>query len=87
MKSLKSFKTPLRYPGGEIKDESQEDIKYSLVHKEQTEPGKYIVFPPTIPHESECNTSNSDRITIAADAFPSGLINRGGTSRLKVNVL
>ena len=81
------FEKTNMYPGGEIKDESQEDIKYSLVHKEPTEPGKYIVFPPTIPHESECNTSNSDRITIAADAFPSGLINRGGTSRLKVNVL
>ena len=75
------------YPGGGIEDESQEDIKYSLVHKEPTEPGKYIVFPSTIPHESEPNTSEEDRITIAADASLTGLINRGGTSRLMVNVL
>ena len=75
------------YPGGEILNEEEEDIKYSLVHKEPTEPGKYIVFPPTIPHKSECNSSSGDRITLAADAFPTGLVNRGGTSRLMVNVL
>jgi len=61
--------------------------KYYLVHKEPTEPGKYIVFPSTIMHRTEPNTYHDDRITIACDAFPTGLISQGYTSRLKVQVL
>ena len=60
---------------------------YELVHEEPTEPGKYIVFHPTIIHESTPNTSNEDRITMACDAFPDGLINKGATSRLNVRLL
>ena len=45
------------------------------------------MFPPTITHRSTPNTSNEDRITIAANAFPTGVINAGGVSRLHVEVL
>ena len=60
---------------------------YFLVHEEATEPGKFIVFPPMITHRATPNTSNEDRITIAANAFPTGVINAGGVSRLHVEVL
>ena len=60
---------------------------YFLVHEEATEPGKFIVFPPMITHRATPNTSNEDRITIAANAFPTGVINGGGVSRLHVEVL
>ena len=63
------------------------DFKYHLTHEEPTEPGKFIVFPPTIRHYAQPNTSNMPRMTIAANAFPSGLIESGGVSRMKVEVL
>tara|TARA_B100000073_G_scaffold137296_1_gene112680 strand:- start:3091 stop:3714 length:624 start_codon:yes stop_codon:yes gene_type:complete len=61
--------------------------KFFLTHKEPTEPGKYIVFPPMIRHRAEVNTSDEDRITIAANAFPDGFINASGVSHLHVKVL
>ena len=64
-----------------------EEDKYFITHEEPTEPGKYLVFPPTIVHRAQPNTSNEDRVTIACDAFPNGLINQGYTSRMKVQVL
>ena len=60
---------------------------YYLVHKEPTEPGKFVVFPPLIRHYSETNTSKEDRITIAANWFPTGLMNAGNVSHLNVEVL
>ena len=69
---------------------SSEDVDKGglcLKHEEATEPGKYIVFHPTIIHESQKNSSMFDRITMACDAFPEGLINKGATSRLNVRVL
>ena len=73
-------------PCGNSYDEESEKT-YFLFHEESTEPGKFIVFPPTITHRSTPNTSNEDRITIAANAFPTGVINAGGVSRLHVEVL
>ena len=58
-----------------------------LKHQEPTEPGKFIVFPPTIRHRATPNQSEEDRITIAANAFPDGLINATGVSHLNVQVL
>ena len=60
---------------------------YYLVHKEPTDPGKVVVFPPLIRHYSEPNTSKEDRITIAANWFPTGLMNAGNVSHLNVEVL
>ena len=77
------FETSNIYPCGDYDDST----KYELVHEEPTEPGKYIVFHPTIVHESTPNTSNEDRITMACDDFPDGLINKGATSRLNVRLL
>ena len=77
------FETSNIYPCGDYDD----SYKYELVHEEATEPGKYIVFHPTIIHESDPNSSPYDRITMACDAFPDGLINKGATSRLNVRVL
>jgi len=73
-------------PCGNFYDEDAERT-YFLVHEEKTEPGKFIVFPPMITHHATPNTSNEDRITIAANAFPTGVINAGGVSRLHVEVL
>lgn len=64
-----------------------EEHKYYITHEEPTEPGKYIVFPSTITHYAQPNTSDVDRVTIACDAFPSGLISQGYTSRMKLQVL
>ena len=60
---------------------------YYIVHKEPTEPGKFVVFPPLIRHYSEPNSSKEDRITIAANWFPTGLMNAGNVSHLNVEVL
>ena len=40
-----------------------------------------------IRHRAEVNTSDEDRITIAANAFPDGFINASGVSHLHVKVL
>lgn len=61
--------------------------KYFLFHEEDTEPGKYIIFPPTIIHKAQKNTANYDRITIACDIFPTGIISQGYTSNLNINVI
>jgi|TARA_B100000214_G_scaffold58083_1_gene37556 hypothetical protein len=61
--------------------------KYNLVHNEPTEAGKFIVFPPAIQHRALPNTSKDDRITIAANWFPTGLINASGVSHLNVKVI
>lgn len=76
------------HPGSAGEDEYMNDYyrKYYLIHEEPTEPGKYIVFPSAIPHYAQANSSEMDRVTIACDAFPNGLINQGYTSRLKVQV-
>ena len=66
------------YPG--------KDHKYFLTHEEPTEPGKFVVFPSTVSHYAQENTSDADRVTISCDAFPTGLINQGYTSRLRVQV-
>jgi len=70
------------WPWGQWSEE-----KFFLTHEEPTEPGKYIVFPPMIRHRATPNTSEEDRITIAANAFPDGLINASGVSHLNVKVL
>lgn len=77
------------YPGNIGNNEQTNDYykKYYLMHEEPTEPGKYIVFPAAIPHYAQANSGDADRVTIACDAFPTGLINQGYTSRLNVQVL
>ena len=60
---------------------------YKLVYEEPTVPGRFIVFPPTIMHRSTPNKENCDRITLAANWFPTGLVNSGGVSHLKVKVM
>jgi hypothetical protein len=62
------------------------DTKYHIMHEEPTEAGKFICFPPTIRHYAQPNTTNGPRMTIAANAFPSGLIESGGVSRMYVEV-
>jgi hypothetical protein len=79
------FHTTNIYPCGTDTLPGQEH-KYFLTHEEPTEPGKYIVFPSTIVHYAQPNTSNMDRVTIACDAFPCGLISQGYTSKLRVQV-
>ena len=64
-----------------------EEDYYYLKHKEPTEPGKFIVFPPMIRHRSEPNTSPGDRYTIGSNWALDGLINEGGVSRLNLQVL
>ena len=61
--------------------------KFNLTHEEPTVPGRFIVFPPTIRHRATPNESECDRITIAANWFPTGLINSSGVSHLNVNVI
>ena len=58
-----------------------------LTFKEPTEPGKFLVFPPMIRHRAWPNTSDEDRITIAANWFPTGNINAAGVSHLKLDVI
>ena len=77
--------TNIRPCGNSYDEEDQKT--YFLVHEEATEPGKFVVFPPMIAHHATPNTSNEDRLTIAANAFPTGVINAGGVSRLHVEVL
>ena len=59
---------------------------YNLVHEEPTVPGRFICFPPTIRHRATPNEHNCDRITVAANWFPTGMINSSGVSRLNVSV-
>ena len=70
------------YPLGDYTED-----KYMLNWMEDTEPGKFIVFPPMIRHRAWANTSPEDRITIAANWFPTGNINASGVSHLKVDVI
>ena len=77
--------TNIRPCGNSYDEEDQKT--YFLVHEEATESGKFVVFPPMIAHHATPNTSNEDRLTIAANAFPTGVINAGGVSRLHVEVL
>ena len=62
------------------------DTKYHILHEEPTEVGKFVCFPPTIRHYAQPNTTERPRMTIAANAFPSGLIESGGVSRLRLAV-
>lgn len=57
-----------------------------IYHYEKTEPGKYVVFPPHFYHYSTPNTETKERVTVAANAFPEGLISYGGVSRFKISV-
>ena len=60
--------------------------RLQLHHAEETEPGKYIIFPPSIDHYATKNTSPEARITIAANIYPTGKISCGGVSNLKIEV-
>ena len=77
--------TNIRPCGNSYDEDSQKT--YFLVHEEPTEPGKFVVFPPMVIHHATANTSKEDRITISANAFPTGIINAGSASRLHVEVL
>ena len=70
------------YPLGEFTED-----KYLLTFTEPTEPGKFIVFPPMIRHRAWPNTSEDDRITIAANWFPTGNLNAAGVSHLRLDVI
>jgi len=74
------------YPMIHKSKEEYENL-YSLVHEEPTVPGRFIVFPPTIMHRATPNNQDYDRITLAANWFPTGLVNSGGVSHLKVKVM
>tara|TARA_R110000744_G_scaffold348198_1_gene453758 strand:- start:1296 stop:1940 length:645 start_codon:yes stop_codon:yes gene_type:complete len=77
------------YFGNNIFPLSQKDYsneEYDLKHLEPTEPGKYIVFPPKIFHYAQPNTKDETRYTIAANAFPNGLISCGGTNELNLKL-
>ena len=58
-----------------------------LKHVEDTEPGKYVVFPPSIMHYATKNTDQEPRTTIAANIYPNGTISCGGVSKLKIKVV
>ena len=68
-------------------DSKDYDDKFNLTHEEPTVPGRFIVFPPTIRHRATPNESDCDRITIAANWFPTGLINSSGVSHLNIQVV
>lgn len=68
-------------------DKEWTEKTYYLVHEEPTEPGKFLAFPPQIHHYSRPNTDDNVRITIAANWFPTGLINCGDVSHLNIEVL
>ena len=72
---------PVKYSG----QDEYESI-YNLTHEEPTVPGRFIVFPPTIRHRATPNQEECDRITVAANWFPTGLIDAGGVSHLNVKV-
>ena len=74
------------YPMTHNSPEEYENL-YKLVYEEPTVPGRFIVFPPTIMHRSTPNKENCDRITLAANWFPTGLVNSGGVSHLKLKVM
>ena len=74
-------------PCGEWKDLENHYSTYYLLHEEPTEPGKFIVFPPTLRHMSQPNTSPGDRYTIGSNWALDGLLNEGGVSRLNLQVL
>ena len=63
------------------------DDKFNLTHEEPTVPGRFIVFPPTIRHKATPNQQDCDRITVAANWFPTGMINSSGVSHLNVSVI
>ena len=63
------------------------DDKFNLTHEEPTVPGRFIVFPPTIRHKATPNQQECDRITVAANWFPTGMINSSGVSHLNVSVI
>jgi hypothetical protein len=73
---------PVKYSG----QDEYENI-YNLTHEEPTVPGRFIVFPPTIRHRATPNQEECDRITVAANWFPTGLIDAGGVSHLNVKVI
>ncbi len=58
-----------------------------LKHIEDTEPGKYVVFPPSIMHYATENTDQEPRITIAANIYPNGNISCGSVSKLKIKII
>jgi len=60
---------------------------YYLKHYESTEPGKFVVFPPSIFHYATKNTTNTNRVTIAANAYPEGLITCGNVSKMKIKII
>ena len=60
---------------------------FNLTHEEPTVPGRFIVFPPTILHKATPNEEDCDRITVAANWFPTGNINSSGVSHLNVSVI
>ena len=63
------------------------DDKFNLTHEEPTVPGRYMVFPPTIRHRATPNNGTCDRITVAANWFPTGIINSSGVSHLNIQVI
>jgi len=68
-------------------DSKDYDDKFNLTHEEPTVPGRFIVFPPTIRHRATPNQKHDARITVAANWFPTGMINSSGVSHLNVNVV
>ena len=68
-------------------DSKDYDDKFHLTHEEPTVPGRFIVFPPTIRHRATPNQKHDARITVAANWFPTGMINSSGVSHLNVNVV
>ena len=63
------------------------DDKFNLTHEEPTVPGRYMVFPPTIRHRATPNNGTCDRITVAANWFPTGIINSSCVSHLNIQVI
>ena len=68
-------------------DSKDYDDKFNLTHEEPTVPGRFIVFPPTIRHRATPNQKHDARITVAANWFPTGMINSSGVSHLNVSVI
>jgi uncharacterized protein (TIGR02466 family) len=62
------------------------DADTDIYHYEPTEPGKFVVFPPHFYHYSTPNTGTKERVTIAANVFPEGLISANGVSRMKIRI-
>ena len=68
-------------------DSANWDDNFNLTHEEPTVPGRYMVFPPTIRHNATPNHGTCDRITVAANWFPTGIINSSGVSHLNIKVI